>query len=132
MRKIISIMLVTICLVCVGCTKHPDGWKKAESLDTYITNYNEVEDILCEQFNTDSVTLKQNDDICSEVDSLANFGNGHYFFTVNGVECSVGCEDHIAYYVYIDTLGSFNTPTRDAQIEEQMQVVQEQAGEIMP
>ena len=112
MKKIIILVLMTLlCLGCLGCTKHPEGWEKADSLDTYITNYNDVEDILCEKFNVDSVTLKQRDDICSDVGTLENFGNGHYQCIVNNVAVTINCQDHIANYVYIDTLGGFETAT---------------------
>ena len=104
-------MALFLCLICLGCTQHPDGWKKAKSLDKYITNYEEVETILCEQFNTTTVSIRQNGDIITDVDTLEQFGNGTYFFTFNDINCSVKCVDHIAQFVYIDSIGVIYTPT---------------------
>lgn len=119
MKKIVStiLMVLFLCLMCLGCTKHPDGWKKAKSLDEYITNYAEVEAYLCEQFNIDHISIRQRDDINSDVDTLEQFGNGYYYFTVDGVECSVGCTDHIAQEVYIDSIGSYRMPPTEFSAE---------------
>ena len=70
-------------------------------LSQYITNYNEVETIIKDEFNSNQ--LKMVEDVMNDNDlaSIKEFGTGYYKLLVNDVKVMVYCEDFIALRVYI-------------------------------
>ena len=94
--KRIFILVCILSLFLLGCnSNHPEGWKSG-NLEDYITNYNEVEDALKEVFNTFTVSIKQSDSTCSDIDTLSNFGNGNFYIISNNIEFQVICKNKIA------------------------------------
>lgn len=90
-------------------------------LPQYITNYNEVETIIKDEFNSNQLEIVE--DIMNDNDlaSIKEFGTGYYKLLVNGVRVIVYCEDFIALRVYIH-IGSdnkeFTTSTGQQKLDE--------------
>ena len=70
-------------------------------LPQYITNYNEVETIIKDEFNSSQLEIVEDVMDDNDLASIKEFGTGYYKLLVNNVNVTVYCEDFIALRVYI-------------------------------
>ena len=92
MKRILIIIILCLSLSLCACTK------ETIQLEKYITNADQVYTILYQYFNTTELTI-------TESDYNEECGTEQYFFYVNGVSVTITCEDHIAYWCFIESIG---------------------------
>ena len=117
---IFVLTILTSILFVSGCT----GKSAKNTLSQYITNYDEVNTILCEELNATEIKTSQSNNFTSDINTLEAFGNGNYWITANDIDFGVHCENHIATIIEYNNgavIKTIRTPTYEKMKKEEME-----------